>query len=211
MQPTSESPAASIATEVRKRASAGGRKRNSRTTTEAKDGFGRLGAERSADVDRVIRGFSEEKPESASGQFFRRHPEIAAGSSAFGAEDLRVLDAEAAARHVELVPCLQSLGHMERILSLARYRDLDESGGGWTLSPADPGSYALLRDLFDEYLPNFRSPLFNANCDEPWDLGRGRSRRRAESVGRGRLFLEPGADPIESLLQRAHACSFTGA
>jgi hypothetical protein len=121
---------------------------------------------------------------------FRRHPGIAAGSSAFSAEDLRELDAEAAARHVELVPCLQSLGHMERVLSLARYRELDESGRGWTLSPADPGSYALLRDLFDEYLPNFRSQLFNANCDEPWDLGRGRSRRRAESVGRGRLFLD---------------------
>ncbi len=121
---------------------------------------------------------------------FRRHPEIGEGSSPFTAEELQELDADAVERHVDLVPCLQSLGHMERILSLPRYRGLDESGRGWTLSPADPGSYALLGDLYDEYLPNFRSARFNANCDEPWDLGRGRSEPRAKAIGRGRLFLD---------------------
>jgi hypothetical protein len=121
---------------------------------------------------------------------FRRHPEIGSGASPFRAEELRALDAYAAARHVELVPTLQSLGHMEHILRLPRYAALDESGRGWTLSPAEPGSYALLRDLYDEYLPNFRSRFFNANCDEPWDLGTGRSRARAEAIGRGGVFVE---------------------
>jgi hypothetical protein len=121
---------------------------------------------------------------------FRRHPEIGAGSSPLAAACLRELDAYAAERHVELIPSLQSLGHMERILSLPRYAGLAETERRWTLSPAEPGSYALLADLYDEFLPNFRSARFNANCDEPFDLEHGKSRERARALGAGGVFLE---------------------
>jgi hypothetical protein len=121
---------------------------------------------------------------------FRRHPEIGADHSPLDAETVRRVDAYAAANHVEFVPCLQSLGHMANILSLERYASLAESDARWTISPADPGTYELLADLYDEYLPNFRSGLFNANCDEPWDLEAGRSQARAAELGRGGVFLE---------------------
>ena len=121
---------------------------------------------------------------------FRRHPEIGAGASPLTAEALRELDAHAAACHVDLIPSLQSLGHMERILSLPRYAPLAESERRWTLSPADPGTYRLLAELYDEFLPNFRSGWFNANCDEPFDLESGRSRERAQALGPGGVYLE---------------------
>ncbi len=121
---------------------------------------------------------------------FRRHPEIGADASPLDAETMRELDAYAAERHVGLIPTLQSLGHMGHILKHAAYAELDESELGWTLSPAEPGTYQLLRDLYDEYLPNFRSPFFNANCDEPWDLCTGKSKQRGEQIGRGGVFLE---------------------
>jgi hypothetical protein len=121
---------------------------------------------------------------------FRRHPEIGAGASPLDAAAIRELDAYAAARHVDLIPSLQSLGHMERVLELPAYAHLAETDRRWSLSPADPGSYELLADLYAEYLPNFRSRFFNANCDEPYDLGQGRSARRAEVVGRDGVFLE---------------------
>ena len=121
---------------------------------------------------------------------FRRHPEIGSDCSALDAETLRGLDDYAADQHVELVPNLQSLGHMERILRLPRYAELAETDARWTLAPEHPGSYALLRDLYGEFLPNFRSRLFHANCDEPWDLGRGQSAARAAALGPGGLFLE---------------------
>jgi len=121
---------------------------------------------------------------------FRRHPEIGAGASPLTAEALRELDAHAVACFVDLIPSLQSLGHMERILSLPRYAALAETERRWTLSPAEPGSYALLTDLYDEFLPNFRSRLFNANCDEPFDLERGRSHERAQALGPGGVYLE---------------------
>lgn len=121
---------------------------------------------------------------------WRRHPRIGAEADGLEAETLRALDAYAAARHVELVPNLQSLGHMEHVLQLPEYQSLAETGARWTLACADPGSYALLRDLYDEFLPNFRSRLFHANCDEAWDLGRGRSQPLAASLGPGGLFLD---------------------
>ena len=104
---------------------------------------------------------------------FRRHPEIGADADPMAAETIRQLDAYAAANHVDLIPTLQSLGHMHQILKLPHYRHLAESDRLWSLSPSEPQTYELLRDLYDEYLPNFRSRLFNANCDEPVDLADG--------------------------------------
>ena len=121
---------------------------------------------------------------------FRRHPEIGRGASPLDATTLRELDTHAAANHVELVPTLQSLGHMRHVLSIPAYRTLAETDRLWTLAPVDPATYKLLADLYAEYLPNFRSGLFNANCDEPYDLGRGRSAERSRELGPGGLFLE---------------------
>ncbi len=121
---------------------------------------------------------------------FRRHPEIGAGASPMDADTVRALDTFAAERHVELVPTLQSLGHMRHVLALDGYRHLAETDRLWTLAPVDPGTYTLLSDLYAEYLPNFRSAFFNANCDEPYDLGRGRSAERSRELGPGGLFLE---------------------
>lgn len=119
---------------------------------------------------------------------FRRHPEIGEGASPLDAETILALDAYAADRGVELVPCLQSLGHMERILSLPRYQKLAESDRRWSVSPSRPETYRLLEELYDEFLPLFRSDRFNANCDEPFDLGRGQSARRAPKKTPGELF-----------------------
>lgn len=121
---------------------------------------------------------------------FRRHPRIGEDASPLDAQTLRELDAYAARHHVELVPSLQTLGHMAHVLALPPYRHLSETERRWTISPAEPGTYELLRDLLEEFLPNFRSERFNANCDEPWDLGQGRSAERSARLGPGGVYLE---------------------
>jgi hypothetical protein len=121
---------------------------------------------------------------------FRRHPEIGHDASPLDAATLLALDAYAADRGVELVPCLQSLGHMERVLEIDRYAHLAESERRWSVSPSEPETYALLGDLYDEFLPLFASSRFNANCDEPFDLGRGRSRTLRPGKGPARLFVD---------------------
>jgi hypothetical protein len=66
---------------------------------------------------------------------FRRHPRIGENDSPLLAEEIRTLDAYAAANHVELVPSLQSLGHMEHVLALDEYAHLAETDAGWTIAP----------------------------------------------------------------------------
>ncbi len=132
---------------------------------------------------------------------FRAHPEIGRNASPLDAETIRALDAFAADRGVELIPCLQSLGHMEHILSLERYAKLAESDRRWSLTPSRPETYRLLGELYDEFLPLFHSKRFNANCDEPFDLGRGQSAERAPEKSPGRLFAEHVAQ-LERLARR---------
>ena len=69
---------------------------------------------------------------------FRRHPKIGAQDSPLDAETMRELDAYAAARCVDLIPCLQSLGHMSHVLEHDEYKHLDETDEGWTCLPRNP-------------------------------------------------------------------------
>jgi hypothetical protein len=127
---------------------------------------------------------------------FRRHPAIGRGYSPFTADEIRALQDHCRAHHVRLVGSLASFGHMEKILALPEYQHLGElpGAGGWpggtTLCPTDPGSIALLADLYAEFVPLFEARDFNACCDETWELGRGRSKAEADRLGLGRVYLE---------------------
>jgi hexosaminidase len=127
---------------------------------------------------------------------WRRHPEIGRGYSPFTPEELSVLQDVCRRHHVRLVGSLASLGHMEKILALPRYQPLGELPGyrgflgGTMLCPTDPASIRLVRDLYEEFVPLFDAEDFNACMDEPWELGQGRSRQRAERIGAGRVYLD---------------------
>lgn len=124
---------------------------------------------------------------------FQRHPLPGRGHSPLTAADLRAVGEHCRKHHIEFVPCLQSFGHAQYFLKHRRYADLAESDfrGGWTLSPAAPGTYQLLEELYEEFLPCFsRGDAFNVCCDETWDLGRGKSAERAEKVGVGQVYVD---------------------
>jgi hexosaminidase len=127
---------------------------------------------------------------------WRSHPQIGRGYSPFTPEELRAVQDRCRRHHVRLVGSLASLGHMEKILSVPKYQHLGELAGyrgfpgGTTLCPTDAGSLRLMRDLYEEFLPLFEATDFNACLDEPWELGQGRSRRRAERMGKGRVYLD---------------------
>jgi hexosaminidase len=121
---------------------------------------------------------------------FRSHPAIGREWGALTPEEVVALDTYCRDRYVDLVPCLQSFGHMRRILELPEYAHLAESGARWSVAPVLEESYALLDDMYADHLACFGSAYINVCSDETYDLGMGQSRERAESVGRGRLFLE---------------------
>jgi hypothetical protein len=130
------------------------------------------------------------------------HEEVWRGWSPYTPADMRSLDAQCAERGIELVPNQNSFGHLHRWLVHHPYRRLAEcpegvehawSGGRkepFSLCPIDPGSLALLDDLYEQLLPCFRSGLFNVGLDETFDLGQCRSRQACETRGRGRVYLD---------------------
>lgn len=103
-------------------------------------------------------------------------------------------------RFIELVPNLNSFGHLERWLKLEEYRSLAESPEPWYYRENDtcyqatltPGAEALafIDRLYAEFLPNFSSRRLNVGCDETVELGHGRSRELCEKRGIHRVYLD---------------------
>ena len=123
---------------------------------------------------------------------FTCDPDIADGGDAFGAEDIRALDAFCRERFIELVPSFSCFGHMGKILSLPQYRALAEAEfparsweeaswlqrlRGATIDAAMPESRSLLERLLGELLPCFSSGRFHLCGDETHDLGKKRGVR----------------------------------
>jgi len=133
---------------------------------------------------------------------YRGHERVWRGASPMTGREIEALDRYCAARGIELVPNQNSFGHMERWLKHEPYRRLAETTKPWktpfgtlrnepaTLCPSDPGSIALIRDLYDQLLPHFSSRLLNVGCDETFELGQGRSRAACERRGRGRVYVD---------------------
>jgi hexosaminidase len=121
---------------------------------------------------------------------FPRHPQIGAGCGSLSNQDILELDEFCRARHVELMPNLQSFGHARNTLLMPQYRHLAETQDLlWTLSPAFEETYALLDELYADMLPAFTSATFNVDCDETWDLGKGASKELTDKLGIGRVYL----------------------
>lgn len=132
---------------------------------------------------------------------YRNHRKVWEKASPMTAEEILALDAYCKERFIDLVPNQNSFGHMHRWFEHEPYLELAEvktevlSPWGmplppFSLSPAVPGSIELMRELFDELLPNFTSPYFNVGCDETFDLGMGLSKEMVEQQGKGRVYLD---------------------
>ncbi|HSD83680.1 MAG TPA: beta-N-acetylhexosaminidase, partial [Anaerolineae bacterium] len=152
---------------------------------------------------------------------YRRHPDVWAKASPFTGEEILELDAFCRERHVELVPNQNTFGHMHRWFELPRYAPLAEALNGFdfpwghstepfSLCPLDPGSLALVTELFDELLPHFTSQLLNVGCDETFDVGQGRSRAECDQVGTGRVYLDYLLKVYREVKARNHIMQFWG-
>lgn len=114
---------------------------------------------------------------------FESHPEISKGTGALSANDITLLQEKCKSNGIELQANLQSLGHMNHILTRKEYIDLSESDMFWSLDTSSEKSYKLLDDMYAEFLPLFESEWLNICSDEPYDLGKGKSSVLNKDVG----------------------------
>ena len=132
---------------------------------------------------------------------FPGHELVWKDASPFTGEEIEAIDAYCQDRYIELVPNLNSFGHMERWLRHPEYHYLAESPEGFVdpwgkrrpygsvLKP-NGDSLAFLDGLYRDFLPYFSSSRFNIGCDETWELGRGWSRPLVEEKGAERVYLD---------------------
>ena len=153
---------------------------------------------------------------------FPGHEDAWQDASPLTPAEIRELDAACAALGIELVPNLNTFGHMERWLRHPRYRALAECPQGWihpltgqfkefpgTLQPDDV-SLAFVASLLDDYLPCFRSRQVNIGGDEPWELGQGFSKEAVATRGKHRVYLDHLHKLCALATERGHTPQFWG-
>lgn len=116
----------------------------------------------------------------------KKHPEFAPANGAISIEEWASLSEYASKYHIQLIGSFQSLGHFEKILSHPKFAHL--GGTQRMLNPCTPESFEFLNDIYSEMSPAFSSRFFNVNCDETWDLGRGKTKALADSIGIASLY-----------------------
>ena len=123
---------------------------------------------------------------------FAEHETVWSDASPFTHEEILEIDEYCKDRYIELVPNLNSFGHLNRWLKHSDYTHLSENPDAKHPDCLYPNKASLdfLEELYDEYLPHFSSVVFNVGCDETWDLGKGRSKKAAEKSSVTKVYLE---------------------
>lgn len=145
---------------------------------------------------------------------YRDHREVWRDASPMTPVHLTWLDGLCQEHGIELVPNQNCFGHMARWLRHEAYRHRAECPDGWEIVPgvvlppsvlaptADNAAFAL--DLLEELLLSFRSRQVNIGCDEPFELGHGRSAGLVADQGRGAVYVDHVRRIAEPLVARGH-------
>jgi hypothetical protein len=102
---------------------------------------------------------------------FRSHPELVTHPNALTPEEAQALALYAAARGIELIPEIESLGHAHYITRTPAHADLDDQAPGgysWAnaLIPLHPKTMRILGDLYAEVATLFPGRYLHVGCDE---------------------------------------------
>ncbi len=99
---------------------------------------------------------------------------------------------------IDLVPCHNGLGHMtEWLTKFPHLAELPEGMFMWgayrkasTLNPLSQESFEFVKTLYQDAVKGSISPYFHMNLDEPYELGHGKSKEKALTVGVGQVYLD---------------------
>ncbi len=114
------------------------------------------------------------------------YPDFAPANGKLTIAQIKELSAYAAKYHMQLIGSFQSFGHFDKILALPQYKSMGETNT--LISPLDPKARKFLEEVIGELCDAFSAPWFNVNCDETFDLNKGRSKAYIDSIGPARFI-----------------------
>jgi hexosaminidase len=121
---------------------------------------------------------------------YSSNPLFAAPDGAMTPDQVKEIVAYAARYHIDVIPEQEAFGHLHHILKYELYSPLAETPHGHVLAPGQPGSLALIRQLFSAIDSLFPSRFIHIGADETFELGRGQTRERVRSEGIGPVYLD---------------------
>ncbi len=91
---------------------------------------------------------------------------------AYSAAELKAIDRYAEKLGIEVIPCIQTLGHLEKILRHRAYSKIKDTGS--VMMVGEKATYALIEKMIVHWKETCRTDRIHLGMDETHDLGRGR-------------------------------------
>jgi len=106
------------------------------------------------------------------------------------AEEAIELVAYAKLYHITIIPEQEAFGHLHNSMTWEQYQPLVETPHGAVLAPGQPGSVALIKQMFTELAALYPGPFLHIGADETVDLGLGQTKGEVDSRGLAPVYLD---------------------
>lgn len=158
-------------------------------------------------LELYVEGFSFEYPS---------FPGINTLETPITAKEFVELERYAAIRAIDLCGNQNGFGHMTKWLEKKEFNSMAECPHGYpfqygkfrvkfpasTLNPLDPRSIEHVKKMLNDILPYSQSKYFNINCDEPFELGLGKSKKACKEQGVGKVYVDFVSQLVEHVNQQ---------
>ncbi len=91
---------------------------------------------------------------------------------AYSSEELAEMDAFASSLGIEMIPCIQTLGHLEQVLFWPEYHSVKDTNS--VILVDSEKTYALIDKMIGHWAKLFKTRRIHVGMDETHDLGRGK-------------------------------------
>lgn len=118
----------------------------------------------------------------------KSYPDFAPEDGKFSIDDIKEICSYAKEYQMQVIGSFQSFGHYENILSHKQYASMGETAS--MISPVDDNAKTFLKSNIEELSDAFSSEYFNINCDETWDLEKGRSKDYVKKIGPQKFYAD---------------------
>jgi hexosaminidase len=123
-------------------------------------------------------------------QQYASNPLMAPPGGSVSAEEARELVEYARLYHIDVVPEQEAFGHLHHNLAWEQYQPLAETPHGAVLAPGQPGSIALIKQMFTELAALYPGPFLHIGADETVDLGLGQTKTDVDARGLAPVYLD---------------------